>query len=265
MRGLLLANVFTKAVRDAVQWTVIAIVALWLMTLMMVWVFSSFGDEYAGILGDLPPAMAAIYGENDGTPAGIAMSAMFSLMAPIVLLAYAIGLGSSAAVGEEESRTLNLLLTNPLKRAGVMASKVIVVLMGVLLIALFGWLGVEVSASLFGMEVGDQDVFGASVQLLGLALLFGGLAAGLSAWRGSSAIGIGVAAVVALGSYFITTLLPVVEELADIARLTPWYLYSGAQALSDGVDVALLAVAVVAGGIMLWVGLYTIERRDLKG
>jgi len=265
MRGSLLTNVFTKAVRDALQWTLIAVVALWLMTLMMVGVFSTFGDEYASILGDLPPAMAAIYGENDGSPAGIAMSAMFALMTPIVLLVYAIGLGSSAAVGEEESRTLALLLTNPVKRAGIMISKIVVVLIGVVSIALLGWLGVELAASLFGMDLGGQDVFGASVQLIGLALMFGGLAAGLSAWRGSSAVGIGVAAVIALISYFVTTLLPVVEELADVARLTPWHLYSGAQALSQGVDILLLAVAVVIGAAMLWVGLYTIERRDLKG
>ena len=68
MRGSLLTSVFTKAVRDTLQWTVIAAVALWLMTLMMVWVFSSFGDEYASILGDLPPAMAVIYGSPRPAP-----------------------------------------------------------------------------------------------------------------------------------------------------------------------------------------------------
>ena len=40
-------------------------------------------------------------------------------------------------------------------------------------------------------------------------------------------------------------MLPVVEELADVARLTPWYLFSGAESLSNGIDAILLAIAVV--------------------
>jgi putative exporter of polyketide antibiotics len=195
----------------------------------------------------------------------IAMSTMFALMAPIVLLAYAVGLGSSAAVGEEESRTLPLLLANPLKRTGVMGAKTVVVIIGIVLITFMTWLAVQVSAAMVGMDISGQNVVAASMQLLGLALLFGGVAIGLSAWRGSSALGIGVAAVLAVASYFISTLLPVVDELADLARLTPWYLYSGAEALSDGVDVVLLAMAIGIGTIMLGLGLYTLPRRDLKG
>lgn len=87
----------------------------------------------------------------------------------------------------------------------------------------------------------------------------------ISAWRGSSGLGIGIAAGVAAASYFVTTLLPVVEELADVARFTPWFLYSGADSLNDGINVIFLAMAVGAAAALLWVGLFTLDRRDLKG
>ena len=265
MRDRLLSSVFTKAIRDALQWTVIAIIAVWLMALMMIFVFGSFGEEYAALMRDMPEALAAVYGQNDGTPAGIAMSSMFALMAPIVLLAYAVGLGSGAAVGEEEARTLPLLLANPLRRAGIVTAKIVVVVIGVVVITLATWLAIEVSAALVGMDLSNQNVVAASIQLLGLALLFGGLAAGLSAWRGSSGLGIGVAAVIAVASYFISTLLPVVDELAEVARLTPWFLYSGADALNDGIDLLLLGIAIGMAGLLLWAGLFALQRRDLKG
>ena len=66
-------------------------------------------------------------------------------------------------------------------------------------------------------------------------------------------------------SYFVTTMLPVVEELADVAKLTPWYLFSGADALSSGVDVALLGIALLISAALFGLGLYTLDRRDLKG
>jgi hypothetical protein len=74
------------------------------------------------------------------------------------------------------------------------------------------------------LDLSSQNVIGVSVQMLGMVLLFGALALGISAWRGSSALGIGVAAGIAVASYFVTTLLPVVGQLADVAKLTPWYL-----------------------------------------
>jgi hypothetical protein len=115
------------------------------------------------------------------------------------------------------------------------------------------------------MDLSDQNVLGTSIQLLGMVFLFGALALGLSAWRGSSALGIGVAAGLAVLSYFVTTMLPVVEELADIAKLTPWYLFSGANALSDGIDIILLGVALLIAAALFGVGVYTLDRRDLKG
>jgi hypothetical protein len=87
----------------------------------------------------------------------------------------------------------------------------------------------------------------------------------LSAWRGSSALGIGVAAGLAVLSYFVTTMLPVVEELAEVAKLTPWYLFSGADSLSNGIDIVLLGVALLVAAALFGVGLYTLDRRDLKG
>jgi hypothetical protein len=98
-----------------------------------------------------------------------------------------------------------------------------------------------------------------------MVFLFGALSLGVSAWRGSSGLGVGVAAGLAVLSYFLTTMLPVVEDLADLAKLTPWYLFSGADALSNGIDVALLGIALLIAAGLFGLGVYTLDRRDLKG
>ncbi len=265
LRDRLLGSVFTKSVRDWLTWTIIAVVALWLLAAMYVAVMSTSGEAYVTMLEDFPEALASIYGTQDGTAAGMALAGMYSIMAPIVLLAYAIGLGSSAAVGEEESKTLPVLLSSPLRRRSILVAKTAVVVIGVIVVIAGMWLGIEVSAALFGLDMSQHDQLAPAIQLVGLVLLFGALSLGVSAATGVSALGVGVAAGLALISYFITTLLPVVEELADVAKLTPWYLYSGAEALYEGLDPVLLVIALGFAAAFFAAGAYRLDRRDLKG
>ena len=265
LRNHLLGSVFTKTVRDWLLWTTIAVIALWAISAMYILIMGSTGDAYVTMMEDFPEALANVYGVNNGTAEGLAMSGIFFIMAPLVLLTYAIGLGSSAAVGEEEAGSLPMLLTSHLRRRTIVLSKSAVVAIGVVVIVALTWLGVSVFAAVVDMDLSQQNVAGSSVQLLGMVFLFGALSLGLSAWRGSSGLGIGVAAGLAFLSYFVTTLLPVVEELADVAKLTPWYLFSGADPLSSGVDVVLLGIALGITAALYGFGLYTLDRRDLKG
>ena len=265
LRDRLLGNVFTKAIRDWLLWTVIATIALVAIAAMYVGIMSTAGDAYVQMMEDFPEALANVYGTQDGTATGMAMAAMYEIMGPIVLLAYAIGLGSSAAVGEEESGTLPILLSSPLRRRSILLAKTVVAALGVVIITVAMWLAMELFTTIFAMDTAGYDVFGASVQLLGMVFLFGALALGVSAWRGSSALGIAAAAGLAVFSYFFTTMLPIVEDLAEVAKFTPWYLYTGAEAIYGGIDIVLLGIAALLAVALFGGGMYTLERRDLKG
>ena len=264
LRDRLLTSVFTKTVRDWLVWTIVAIVALWIIGAFYVAVMSVSGDEYVSLMEEFPEPLANIYGQHGGTAAGMAMAGMYSLMGPIVLLTYAIGLGASAAVGEEEAQTLPLLLSSPLRRRSILITKTLVAVLGAILITVAMWLGMIVSAAIFGLDISDFDALSSSVQLLGMVFCFGAVALGISAWRGSSALGISVAAGLALISYFVTTMVPVVEEIAELARITPWWLYTGAEALYKGIDPALLAIALAIAAALFGMGAYSLDRRDLK-
>jgi ABC-2 type transport system permease protein len=265
LRDRLLGSVFSKTIRDWLLWTVIAVIAMWLISALYIAIMASTGDAYVTMLEDFPEFIANFYGATDSTPQGLAMSGIYNLIGPLVLLTYAIGLGSSAAVGEEEAHSLPILLASPLRRRSILLSKTAVATIGVLVIVALTGASVIGIAALVGMDLSDQNVPAVSVQLLGMVLLFGALALGVSAWRGSSAVGVGVAAALALLSYFATTLLPVVEDLADVARLTPWYLFSGAESLRSGIDVVLLGIALGLATLLFGAGLYALDRRDLKG
>ncbi len=159
----------------------------------------------------MPDALANIYGVNDGSAAGLAMSGIFFLMGPLVLLTYVIGLGLAVrrSVKRKPERCRSCSRAR-LRRRSILLAKTAVAAIGVRRHHRprcgSAW---RSSAGPLGMDLSDQGTFAAAVQLLGMVLLFGALALGISAWRGSSRSGIGVAAGLALVSYFITTLLPV--------------------------------------------------------
>ena len=130
----------------------------------------------------------------------------------------------------------------------MLLAKAAVSIIGILVIVVAVWLGIDAIAGLVGIDMEGQDTFAASVHLAALALLFGALALAMSAWTGSSALGLGVAGITAVLSYVVNTWLPIVEDLADLARFSPWHLYAGANALQRGIDPLLLAIAVGGRG-----------------
>lgn len=261
----MLVSITAKSIRDAALWTVSAGVVLLALIVVALPAYSSFGEQYISLFEDMPDWIAVVYGDDATSVAGLVGTALFTLMGPLVLLVYAIGLGTSAAVGEEEARTLPLLLANPLSRTRVLVTKAVVAAMGVVLIVLVLWLGIEVVAGLVGIDMSGQDILAASIHLAAFAVSFGSLALAAAAWSGSSTIGIGVAALLATLSYVASTWLPVIEGLSDLAGYSPWHLYVGADALHRGVDIVLLTLTLGLAAAFFGASVVGLRRRDLKG
>lgn len=259
----MLTGVFAKGLRDRTTSTVAVIVGTLLYAGLGMGVYASFDDAALDFVDEMPEAIRSIYGTDTSTSAGLVLGAMFGLMAPLLILVYSISGGTDASTGEERSRTLGLLLANPVSRTRVLLAKAGVVVVGILVFCVAIWAGVEAIAALTGIDTSEQEILAASVQVAGLGLMFGGLALAIGAGTGSS-IGSGITAGIAAVSYLVTTLLPTEPDLERFAEFTPWYLYSGGDPLNEGVDwpglIAMLAIAaaLVAMSVVL------VNRRDLR-
>jgi ABC-2 type transport system permease protein len=260
----MLTSLATKSLRDAAIWTVSAIVLLLILVAIVLPVYDVLGEQYMSLLDSMPDWIAVVYGEVAGDTAGLFGIALFTLMGPLIVLVYAIGLGTSAAVGEEEAGTLPLLLANPLSRSRVLVTKAAVAALGIVLIVAALWLGLEVAAGFVGVDLSSQDFGAASLHMVGFALLCGALALAVAAGTGSSMRGIAVAALVTVGSYVWATWLPLAEGLADLAEWSPWQLYGGSDALRSGLDPLRLAIALLLAAVFFGIGVVGLRRRDLR-
>ena len=108
----------------------------------------------------------AMAGADMSTPVGYIQIELLSFMGPILVLLYAVGVGSSSIAGEEDRRTLDLLLTTPVTRSRVVVDKALAMVLGTLGLAVV--LGVALVAE---RRLADMDLPAGNVAAVGTVLL----------------------------------------------------------------------------------------------
>jgi len=259
----MLANVFTKSLRDRTLSMLIGSISLGIMLWfgMVVYRDVDIGFYYE----NLPPAILDLMGiPATGDVAGIAFGAMYNLMGAFTLAGLAISMGAYAIAGEESDGTFGLLLGNPLSRQGVLISKAASLLVMTAFGTLVLWGFGLVVPGILDVDMSGIDVTALMLALFFNALVYGFLALGLATFTGNRSLGSGVAVAVMLIGYLGASLLPLTENLGDWARVFPWYYFSGSNPVVNGTDWG--HITVMAGMIVAFFGLAFVGliRRDLR-
>lgn len=234
--------------------------------LLVVPIYTFMPAEFTEVFRDLPDALiAAIGGVDMSTPAGWIQGEHYSLVVPVAMVTALAAMGAGALGGEEEDRTMDLLLSTPVPRWQVVLEKAAaMVAVGVLLgLVTFG--GVALGIVIGGLEVSILNA--AAISALGtlFGLVVGGVALAASAATGRRQLAVGVAAGVGLVSYVVESFLPLAQDFEPWAQLSPFHYYLGGDPLTRGMpwaDAGVLAglfVALVAVSVALF------DRRDVRG
>ncbi len=259
----MLSSVFTKTIRDRTIPMLIGALSIGVLLLFGMAVYRDVDISF--YYENLPPAVLDLMGiPSTGDVAGIAVGAMYNLMGAFTLAGVAISMGAHAIAGEESDGTLGLLLGNPVSRAGVLASKaaslVVVTALGALILWGFAllvpeWLNIDMT----GIEV-DALI----VALFFNALVYGFLALSVATWTGNRSLGSGVAVAVMLIGYLGSSLLPLIEDLADWAHIFPWYYFSGSNPVVGGIHWGDVSVLAGLSAFLCGIAFVGVRRRDLK-
>jgi beta-exotoxin I transport system permease protein len=262
-----LSAVWSKTLRDqrrALAWWALGIL---LVVVMYASVFPSVrqnASQFDDYMKNLPQAVRDMMGGTDITsPAGYIQSELFSFMGPVLLLIFAIGAGARAIAGEEESGTLDLLLSTPIRRRRVVLDKFVAMAIGTLLLAGVAWVAALVVGPPFDLTIPFDRLTAASINLFLIALAFGTIALAVGAATGGKGLAIAVPAGLALLTFLLKTFASSLSWLEPYRVVSPWNYYLGHDPLRTGlhpVDPIVLAGIAVAA---LAVALVAFERRDL--
>jgi beta-exotoxin I transport system permease protein len=260
-RGVLV-RAFRELQRSAVGWA-IAVVGV---TLLYAAFYPSIRDSAAQLsdyMDKLPEAVKSVIGADYTTPAGYLRSELFSSLGIILFLIFAIGAGSRAIAGEEERRTLDLVLSTPVRRRTLITDKALAIV--VTTFALAGVLFVTTLAAgpLFDLSVPVPRLVGACVMLALLAISFGATALAISTASGRRSLGNAVAGAIAVISLVLNALAAQVSALDPIRPLSPFRWYLDPDPLTTPLQPVNVLVLVGIAVVAFLLALFAFDRRDL--
>jgi ABC-2 type transport system permease protein len=226
-------------------------------------IYNAIGEAVISLGEGFPEAMLALFGGGDlSTPEGYYQLESFGLMAPVAVMVVTITIGARALAGEEENRTMSLLLANPIPRSRVVVEKTLTMVLYALTVGFATFAGVTVGSWIGGLGMDVGNIAATSVLAVLIGLVFGALAMLLSAATGV----VRFAIFVPVGAALIFHVMNAIGELNDAAWAdwSPFHYYLGSDPLTNGMPWghgALLAALVV---LLLALAVPAFQRRDLR-
>lgn len=254
--------------RWSVMWWAIGIFVFIFLNLIFYPNVKQQTGQYEQIMAQIPKSAQTFIADTSDlfSATGYLSSQIFYLMMPMLLGTLAIGLGASLVGREEKEGTVELLLGRPVSRARFIAAKALLGLLILLIVGVFGSLATAIMARLVGNAVPFGNVLLAGLASIVLAASFGAVAFMITMLgRGARAASIGIASIVAIGGYVLTSLAGTVEWLKWPSKLFPFYYYRPGEILKSTYhwQNMLFIVAVIAVcGVISFVAF---RRRDLTG
>lgn len=222
--------------------------------------------QYSQIMNQIPQSAKGLISDTADflSPVGYLSSSIFYSMLPLLLGFLAISLGSSLIGREEKEGTAELILGRPVSRTKLLTSKTILGLIILLIVGLVGALSTAIISKLVRLPVPFTNIMFTSLVCLVLAISWGAVAFMVTMLgRGARVASIGVATMLAIGGYTITSLVGNAHWLIWPARLFSFYYYHPGKILG-GIyhwQDLLFMVAVIA--VCAVVSVIAFRRRDL--
>ena len=252
--------------RSGYVWWLAGLVALASITVGFWPTIERDTDALGQLFESLPKGFVSIFGASDVealfTAAGFINSRIYSSVGAIIVVFFAISMGTHAIAGEEDSRTLDLLLSHPIARRsiviqsfGAMAAMTAGLALAVLIVLL-------VADPLVDLDLPLEGMVAANVGMVLLALVFGTLALAVGGATGRRALTMGIAAGATFATFFVNGLAPLIEQIAWTRRLTPFFWVLDPQPLEQGFAWQFLVLAVVIVAL-LGAAVWSFDRRDV--
>ncbi|MEO6714667.1 MAG: ABC transporter permease subunit [Mycobacteriales bacterium] len=264
--------VATRLLRDrrrSMLWWALGVLVLVAFTAAL---YPSIRNEagFDEVIKGLPESMKVIVGYDPNvpvtSPAGYLHGRLFALLAPLVMLVFAISAGSDAIGGAEEAGILEPLLAHPVTRTRVYVERYAANLaMLTALVGLFALTVIVVAGPVGALEgIELTRLAGGCAAMLVLAHVHGAVAFAVGAFTGRRGPAVAVAAALAIAGYLAQSIVALSPSLRWLRFLTPWHAYLDRNTLVYGASAAAFVIPLIAIAGAVTLGHWVFVRRDLR-
>lgn len=263
----MLTSVFLKSIRDMRGQILGLGVGTAVLAGSMVLIFPSFQDmsDFQDFIKLMPAFVQKLIGDQMAANAleGFLRLKLFDSWLPIFLSVFSILHGAAAIVGEEERRTMDLLMANPVRRRRVLLEKFTANAVALTLMCGLTSVGLVVGVGITGADASIGRLVWATFNAIPIALVFGALALVGSSVADRTRHAATASVALLIGSYFLYTLAPLSPSIEPWAKLSLFYYYSKTEPFEGGIMIGYVALLVGLTGALVAVAAAAFRRKDL--
>jgi ABC-2 type transport system permease protein len=232
---------------------------------LIVAIYPTFKDDASlESLASGNSSLAALLGISGSltSPSGWMNANIYANFLPLVVLLMTIGYGASAVAGQDEDGALGLTATLPVRRSSLGAQKVaalVAIALPVSAVTLLAGL----AGRRFEVTLETGPLVAATIGVTGLGVIFGLLALLIGALTGSRATALGVTSAVAVLSYVISALAPVVSWVHDIRWASPFFWSVGDGQITSGLGIASSFAMAATAAVLAAAAVWAVDRMDI--
>lgn len=237
------------------------------LTALIVAFYPSVRDDPSlnSLYGDLSPAAQGLLGGSDiVSGVGYLNTQMFAFFVPAVLLVLGLGRGAATVAGEEEDRTLDLLLAQPVARRTAYLQKSLAIALWLALLTACVFAPLAIFDSAVEFDVGIAALAAVCVQMWLMCLALSLLCQAIAAGFGHRSVGLAIVVGYTFVSYLVYGLAASVGWMEHIRPLTVWRWYLGNDPIVNGFGWVEIAVLAATAAIAAALGAAVFNRRDLR-
>ena len=260
-------NILTKTLRDKRFFILGWSLGLLFLGYLMIIFFPSFsGGEIDQLMGTMPPALQGLVGELQDWRElpGYIGSQLYDIRLPIFVSILAILLAIGISVTEEDKGQLRTLLALPYSRRSVVMGKWFAIVVVCFIASLATVAGVVVGALQIQVSVDPTMLVRLGLftwlQVTALATLI--FAVGMA--TGKRGLTTGVAVIVTIGGFLLSTFAPAVDWLQDIEWISIFYYFPAVDIAKGIVEWQNAAVYAGVTIVALCIALVAFTRRDVR-
>jgi len=256
--------VIGKAVSDRLALAVLVGMLMLVLGVMVGALWPPLQETFANL--SLPEAFSSFLGGATlATPLGWTNAELVSVVAPAGAIVVGVISGARATAGEEEDKTLGVLLATPVDRIPFLLAKTVAMIVHVLTVSLLLVAGLAAANPIGDLGISASGMLGAGLHTAALGILFGVIAVIVGSASGSRRLTNAVAGGLATLAFAMNSFLPLSDSLAGLAKLSPWYYFNSGDPLANGPNLGQLLVLGAAALVILALGPGVFNRRDLRG
>ncbi|MBU6348224.1 MAG: ABC transporter permease [Actinomycetales bacterium] len=259
---------FLKTLKDQRKSTAWWMFGLLVLCTVQLWVYPTISKSAADLqkfLDLYPDALKKIFRMQDYTSGpGYLSTELFSLMLPIIVISIGCASGARAGAQEEEDGTADILLSLPVSRFSILATKVSANLLILFSVGLLMYGALSIGAPIVDLHISNFNLLSGVVNCTFLGVAFNGLTTVTSALSGRRGLALGVGVGSAVSFYVLFSLAGLVSSFEHVLPINPFQWTIGNAPLFNGMDWLGLLKLIAASAAFLGISAWGFNRRDIR-